>query len=306
MLHCASSVNADTMLSPSSDSRRPEPIPENIGNICKQTNANSLEEFAQNLAKNIFQSSLMQMETLEPEVSQPNQTPKMLAEELATTIIEIALKEVCIPQYTEGLTSDDQKNSNEEAQIGPSVDKSGEEQDLLDKEMGSVRELQTHRNHQSSYPPLYQSGLPAVGSLDYPDAPPTTPLIPELERSRHSFARKLKGGLAKVFLPSPPPPTPKEKEEGDVTSDPQVELMEHLMHSLSTNDLARDHLEAHGAAVEVFAEVLSCDILNWVLSVKKEKQISDESDLQLLAHQLAETIITSSLEKAKCGPISEE
>ncbi|MED6235725.1 hypothetical protein ATANTOWER_032304, partial [Ataeniobius toweri] len=298
----------DSMLTPSSDSRRPEPIPENIGNICQQTNANSLEEFAQNLAKNIFQSSLMQMETLEPEVSQPNQTPNMLAEELASAIIEIALKEVCIPQHTEGLTSDEQKNSKEEAQNGPSVDTSGEEQDLLDIEMGSVRELQTHRNPQSNYPPLYQSGLPAVGSLDYPDAPPTTPLIPELERSRHSFARKLKGGLAKVFLPSPPPPTPKEKEDssGDVISDPRVELMEHLMHSLSTNDLARDHLEAHGAAVEVFAEVLSCDILHWVLSVKKEKQISDESDLHLLAHQLAETIITSSLEKAKCGPISEE
>ncbi|MEQ2219280.1 hypothetical protein XENOCAPTIV_015298 [Xenoophorus captivus] len=289
------------MLTPSSDSRRPEPIPENIGNICQQTNANSLEEFAQNLAKNIFQSSLMQMETLE--VSQPNQTPKMLAEELASAIIEIALKEVCIPQHT-----DEQKNSNEEAQNGPFVDTSGEEQDLLDIEMGSVRELQTHRNPQSNYPPLYQSGLPAVGSLDYPDAPPTTPLIPELERSRHSFARKLKGGLAKVFLPSPPPPTPKEKEDtsGDVISDPRVELMEHLMHSLSTNDLARDHLEAHGAAVEVFAEVLSCDILHWVLSVKKEKQLSDESVLHLLAHQLAETIINSSLEKAKCGPISEE
>uniref|UniRef100_A0A096M1C3 Uncharacterized protein n=1 Tax=Poecilia formosa TaxID=48698 RepID=A0A096M1C3_POEFO len=127
-----------------------------------------LDKFAQNLADNIILSSLEQMEKLEPAELQPIQTPETLAEELASAIVEVALKDVCLPQY-------------------PPSD--------------------------SNHPPLYQSGLPAVGSLDYPDAPPTTPLIPELERSRNSFARKLKGGLAKVFLPSPPPPTPKDKED---------------------------------------------------------------------------------------------
>ncbi|XP_036002170.1 uncharacterized protein si:dkey-171c9.3 [Fundulus heteroclitus] len=291
----------------SSDSKWPEPVGENIANG-SPVDADTLEEFAQYLAENIIQSFLKQMEKLEPELPQPTQTPEMFAEELASAIIEIALGEVCIPKYIEGLTSDAQKNDYEEAENGPAVDTSGEEEDLLDMEMVSARELQTHRNPQSNHPPLYQSGLPAVGSLDYPDAPPTTPLMPELERSRHSFARKLKGGLAKVFLPSPPPPTPKDKEDnsGDVITDPQVELMEHLMHSLSTNDLAGDSLDLQGAAVEGFAEVLSCDILNLVLNVKRKKQISDDSDLHLLAHQLAETIITSSLDKAKCGLISGE
>lgn len=284
-----------------------EPIPENVGKK-SPVNADTLEDFAQNLAEIIIHSSLGKMEKSEPEVAQPTQTPENLAEELTSAIIEIALKEVCIPHYTEGLASDAEKSEYEEDENGQSMDTYGEEEDLLDLEMVSVRELQTQRNPQSNHPPLYQSGLPAVGSLDYPDAPPTTPLVPELERSRNSFARKLKGGLAKVFLPSPPPPTPKDRENnsGDVISDPQVELMEHLMHSLSTNDLTRDSLEAHGVGIKAFAEVLSCDILNLVLGVKHKKQISDESDLHLLAHQLAETIITSSLDKAKCDLISEE
>ncbi|XP_038124538.1 A-kinase anchor protein 11 [Cyprinodon tularosa] len=276
----------------SSDSKCPRP--ENIGQG-SSINANTLEEFAQDLAAIIIQSSLKQMEKLEPEVPQPNQTPEVLAEELVSAIIEIALKEVCIPQYTDGLISSRQEN----------VNTSGEEEDLLEQEMVSVRELQTPKNPESSHPPLYQSGLPAVGSLDYPDAPPTTPLLPELERSRSSFARKLKGGLAKVFLPSPPPPTPKDKEDNSEISDTQVELMEHLMHSLSTNDPSGDRVEAHGTTVDAFAEVLSCDILSWVLSMKNKKQVSDERDLHMLAHQLAETIINSSMDEAKCELISE-
>ncbi|XP_014914377.1 A-kinase anchor protein 11-like [Poecilia latipinna] len=285
----------------STDSKWREPVPETSGKGIPMY-ADILDEFAQNLADNIILSSLEQMEKLEPAELQPIQTPETFAEELASAIVEVALKDVCLPQYP---PSDVEKNDCEEAENGPPA--SGEEEDLLEREMISLRELQTHRNSQSNHPPLYQSGLPAVGSLDYPDAPPTTPLIPELERSRNSFARKLKGGLAKVFLPSPPPPTPKDKEDnsGGVISDPQVELMEHLMHSLSTNDLARDGLQAHGAGVEAFAEVLSCDVLSWVLSVKNKQQGSDESDLHQLAHQLAETIITSSLDKAKCDLLSD-
>ncbi|XP_043952949.1 A-kinase anchor protein 11 isoform X2 [Gambusia affinis] len=291
------------MQSLSADSKWRGPIPKTSGERILMY-ADVLDEFAQNLAESIILSSLEQMEKLEPEVLQPIQTPEILAEELALAIVEVALKDVCLPQYP---PPDVEKNDCEEAENGPPVDASGEEEDLLELEMISLRELQTHRNSQSNHPPLYQSGLPAVGSLDYPDAPPTTPLIPELERSRNSFARKLKGGLANVFLPSPPPPTPKDKEDnsGGEISDAQVELMEHLMHSLSTNDLVRDGLQAHGAGVEAFAEVLSSDVLSWVLNVKNKQQGSDESDLHQLAYQLAETIITSSLDKTKCDLLSD-
>ncbi|XP_055499706.1 uncharacterized protein si:dkey-171c9.3 isoform X1 [Leucoraja erinacea] len=79
-------------------------------------------------------------------------------------------------------------------------------------------------------------GLTKGGSLDYPNAPPPTPLKPQLAGSQRSFTRKLKGGLAKEFLPSPPPPTPKEtinfclSSEG---SEEKAEFMRKLLRSLS-------------------------------------------------------------------------
>uniref|UniRef100_W5NAH9 Uncharacterized protein n=1 Tax=Lepisosteus oculatus TaxID=7918 RepID=W5NAH9_LEPOC len=58
---------------------------------------------------------------------------------------------------------------------------------------------------------LAQMSLHTRSSIDYPDAPPPTPLVPKKAKNRSSFSRKLKGGLAKEFLPSPPPPTPKDQ-----------------------------------------------------------------------------------------------
>lgn len=277
----------------SADSRMPEPSPENLGTDegLKRSflNTEVLEEFAHNMSENIIQSLISQMELLELEGSTSNQDQEILAEELASAVIGIALREVC-----GGQGADDHFE-------GSFVGKSGKDNDLLDARVHPAKECQTSRD---AHPPLSQSGLPLVGSLDYPDAPPTTPLLPELERSRHSFARKLKGGLAQVFLPSPPPPTPKDKEGNSdgATSDHQVDLMEHLMHSLSTDGLARDKFEEgsqHGAGTEAFAEALSCEIIDWVLSNKNRAQTADHTDLDLLAHQLAGTIITSSLHKAK-------
>lgn len=255
-------------------------------------NAEVVEEFAQSMADNLIQSFLR----LEPKVTASGENLEMLAEELASAVMKIALREVWIPGSVE--------NHVEEAKNLSLVDKPGEDEDMADTEMEEVTEIPTYRDAQSYHPPLSQSGLVVVGSLDYPDAPPTTPLIPELERSRHSFARKLKGGLAKVFLPSPPPPTPKDKEDRSncPVSDPQAELMEHLMHSLSSSELGRDGLETgalQGTGAEALAEGLSSDIINWVFNVNKVGQVMDESNLHLLAHQLADAIIASSLDKAQ-------
>ncbi|XP_047457825.1 uncharacterized protein si:dkey-171c9.3 [Mugil cephalus] len=278
------------------DSRMPDPIPENLGTAegLKRSplKVEVLEEFAHNMADNIIHSLISQMDMLELEGSTSNQDQEMLAEELASAVIEIALREVC-----GGQNADDHFE-------GSFAGKSVKEKYSLGTQVDPVKECQTSRDAQFFHPPLSQSGLPLVGSLDYPDAPPTTPLIPELERSRHSFARKLKGGLAQVFLPSPPPPTPKDKEDNldEAASDPQMELMEHLMHSLSTDGLARDKFDGgphHRASTEAFAEALSCDIIDWVLNNKISEQIADHRDLHLLAQELAGTIITSSLDKAK-------
>ncbi|XP_066570944.1 uncharacterized protein LOC136759802 [Amia ocellicauda] len=85
---------------------------------------------------------------------------------------------------------------------------------------------------------LTQTGLPSKGSIDYPDAPPPTPLVPDIGKSRDSFTRKLKGGLAKEFLPSPPPPTPKDHpthspQEAQEHNESKAEFVAKLIRSLS-------------------------------------------------------------------------
>lgn len=231
------------------------------------------------MSKNIIQSFMSQ--TGEPEKERrASRDQEVLAEELASAVVEVALREACRGQNADGHLS--QRSAGVK----------------LDGETDPGKEIQTPKDTSS-----YQSGLPAVGSLDYPNAPPTSPLLPELQRSRSSFARKLKGGLATVFLPSPPPPTPKDKEDGAAAAaDPQVELIEHLMHSLSTDGVARDGFEVrphHGAKLEAFAEALSRDVIGWVLSDGNREQIAANGDLHLLAHRLVETIITSSLHEAR-------
>ncbi|XP_044040679.1 uncharacterized protein si:dkey-171c9.3 isoform X2 [Siniperca chuatsi] len=301
----------------SADLRLPEPTPENVGisEGLKRSHQNNevLEKFAQNMTENIIQSFISQMAMAEPEagcgVSGFNQSQEMLAEELASAVIEVALREVCRGQNVEDHLEGFQSSRSAGVKMDGEqsfMDESESEKHFwgMNTEMDPGKEIQTSKDTQPCYPPLSQSGLPVVGSLDYPDAPPTTPLLPELERSRHSFARKLKGGLAKVFLPSPPPPTPKDEADDSesAVNDPRVKLMEHLMHSLPTDDLASDYFEVgphHGAKMEAFAEALSCDILDWVLRAKNREQVADNSDLHLLAQQLAETIITSSLDEAK-------
>lgn len=183
-----------------------------------------------------------------------------LAEDLASAAVEAALMEVC---GAEG-----------------GLQRSGWERDDL-----------TQIPDESQRCPLSQLGLPTVGSLDYPDAPPTTPLLHELEASRSSFARKLKGGLAKVFLPSPPPPTPKdgEHEHANADLDPQEALMEHLMHSLTTW-APYEEGQHGGAKMEALAEALSSDILDQVLIAHQ---------LPTIAQRLAENILASSLEEAR-------
>ncbi|KAI9546216.1 hypothetical protein NQZ68_028631 [Dissostichus eleginoides] len=264
----------DPMQAVSADLRAPEPTLGDLKGI--SLNIEVLEEFAQNMARNIIQSFVSQME-MEEDCMTSKCIQNQLVEEFASAVVD--LREVWRSQNIED-HQDGSKSSRSTVEMDP--------------------DLQTSR--ETSRPPFPQSGLPIVGSIDYPDAPPTTPLLPELEKNRQSFDRKLKGGLAKVFLPSPPPTTPKFKDSDGDPNDPQVELMEHLMLSLSTDDLERDYLPVgsqRGAKMEAFAEGLSCDIIDWVLSDENEENMADDSDLHVLAHQLAETIITSSLDEAK-------
>ncbi|XP_029932167.1 uncharacterized protein LOC115376608 [Myripristis murdjan] len=306
-----------------------------------------------------------------------NHDQEMLAEELSSAVMEAALREACRGQ-TVNLRGNFQRSSyppssqhvQGEAGVKTERGQAGKPSSLnastrekargtsldMDIDSDGTREtsfsrlssinaassssaFQTSRCTQPCHPPLSQSGLPIMGSLDYPDAPPTTPLLPELIRSRDSFARKLKGGLAKEFLPSPPPPTPQDKENetkvagGHHTAaavDPRVELMEHLMRSLSTEyseeeeevwreELARvvdsygggnDELEPPDMAkMAAYADALSGDIIGWVIThyplmlrarnteliEDDDDDDDDDDDIHLLAHRLAQTILTCSL-----------
>uniref|UniRef100_UPI003AAE6928 uncharacterized protein n=1 Tax=Centroberyx gerrardi TaxID=166262 RepID=UPI003AAE6928 len=333
------------------DQRVPQPGPENAGAPStlesNPLHAGVLHSFAHNMSKNILHSFMNRLEWAEPEVDCGcYHSQETLAEELASAVIEAALREASGAQTAEDFQSSSSRQgrraqkpaflnaSTRETDRGASLDAD------MDTDGKNSSALQTSRGAWPCHLPLSQSGLPVVGSLDYPDAPPTTPLFPELVRSRDSFARKLKGGLAKEFLPSPPPPTPKDKQNGEaataaadecqaVVADPRVEFMEHLMRSLSigyaeggeiawTDDLVRvvdgyrgendDVGPQDRAKMAAYAEALSGEIIDWVtnhyplmLSAKNREQIEDDDDddVHQLAHRLAETIITSTLNEVK-------
>ncbi|XP_074518354.1 uncharacterized protein LOC141784419 [Halichoeres trimaculatus] len=280
----------------SADPTVPEPGQGNLGrpegHMTSHRNNEVLEMFAQIMSENMIQCFLSQMKTVEPEVMSTNQKQEMLAEELASAVVKEALKEAGRSQNK--FRSCNSEGMETEGGEATSSDKPESNFQEMDSEIDMTNKLQTHEAVQPKPP---QTGLPVLGSLDYPDAPPTTPLLPELEKSKYNFAKKLKGGLAKEFLPSPPPPTPKDETDRDNNDDPRAELMEHLMHSLSGEGF--DPEVYHESIMEAFAEGLSHDITHSVIQSTFGEVIPAKWDLHELAQQLAETIITSSLDEAK-------
>lgn len=219
-----------------------------------------VDEFSQNKMESIIEAVVnhLVLKQEESAVLQHHQDQDKLAQELTTAVIEGAFVQI-------NTSWNGQQTSN-----------SGK-MDVAEVCFSSSEQRDTETESQSGQSNLVQSGLPPMGSLDYPDAPPTTPLVIDLERGRDSFARKLKWGLAKVFLPSPPPPTPMDGqcEPASVLNDPQGALMEHLTRSLPRNDsvgldfVDRGHFEED---VEVFAEVLSSSIIKSSIPTFKAKE----------------------------------
>lgn len=240
----------------------------------------TVEKIAQDMVDNIIEAFIHEMET---EMDHDQQT---FAGDLASAVIEVALGEVC---------KSEEDGFHDWRSDGLKINESGRENDDSDSD------AELDLDNESSHPALAQSGLPVFRSLDCPDTPPTTPFLPELQRSRHSFARKLKGGLAKEFLPSPPPSTPQDREAaGD--NDPHVAFLEHLIHSLSAGEISRGCFKVdpqRGSGINTFAESLSCDIMDWVSRAKSSSQSANNSEIHLLAKQLAEDIVASSLGEAQ-------
>nr|XP_015206927.1 PREDICTED: uncharacterized protein LOC107077868 [Lepisosteus oculatus] len=150
---------------------------------------------------------------------------------------------------------------------------------------------------------LAQMSLHTRSSIDYPDAPPPTPLVPKKAKNRSSFSRKLKGGLAKEFLPSPPPPTPKDQacspQEDPDMADKKAEFVDRLIRSLSLECSQREQEKEENTsglalpgdqspateriledkrALLNYAAQLSLKIINWGYnSLADLKQLSSES-----------------------------
>ncbi|XDV18615.1 hypothetical protein PO909_024270 [Leuciscus waleckii] len=152
----------------------------------------------------------------------------------------------------------------------------------------------------------------SLGSLDYPDAPPSTPLLPEMMRSRASFTRKLKGGLAKEFLPSPPPPTPKDHMQPlleNQMTDTSADFMVRLIRSLSLECCRNGGLEEvkdreaddGGLQNDIprladYAAQISADILHSLTTNEiKVKEEGCVKRMLAISDRLASEIVTTSL-----------
>lgn len=242
-----------------------EPAPQLSGGL-----RDVLDKFANTMTENIIGSiaTALAARGREAGVSGTAQPWEALAEDLASAVVEVALMEVSGGERGQGVF----QRSGWEMDDVPNAQVSQSRRISTSPDLDPSNKTQILDDSQHSH--LSQLGLPTVGSLDYPDAPPTTPLFHELETSRSSFARKLKGGLAKVFLPSPPPPTPKDGEHDRTGThlDPQVELMEHLMHSLTTWSPYEERPHG-GAKMEALAESLSCDIIDQVLRPGEQRPV---------------------------------
>ncbi|KAK1797227.1 hypothetical protein P4O66_008604, partial [Electrophorus voltai] len=166
------------------------------------------------------------------------------------------------------------------------------------------------------YHPL--NGMASMGSLDYPDAPPSTPLLPGMMRSRDSFTRKLKGGLAKEFMPSPPPPTPKDQQAESLLEDKMAEtatnnseFVVRLMRSLTVacaqcGDLDEEEqgirdegrFQTGISMLSDYAARLSADIIHCITTTQPCVNIKEGTpirDVHFLADHLAEEILLMSI-----------
>lgn len=280
----------------------------------------SIHHFAQMTAKIILDSAVMRRATPSTEhgvdyhPDNPEETVtmrrnhmEMLAEEVTLQACCKALEEIvghCV------LTSDDpSKDKHNKVMEGVFVPCSSGytgDEDTSDMETDTKMEEYNHKFSTSPYATSLKS-MVSLGSIEYPDAPPSTPLIPEMMKSRDSFSRKLKGGLAKEFLPSPPPPTPKDQMlpllENQTTDTPtdKSDFMMRLMRSLSLECVKQGGQEEQTAAEVIdgglqndiprlfdYASQLSADILHFITT-------DDIDGNKLVAKQLADEIVKTSL-----------
>ncbi|KAI5625883.1 hypothetical protein C0J50_14634 [Silurus asotus] len=241
--------------------------------------------------------------------------PVKLANRLAAEIYCSALEDLAKHGCSSGGTSDDLANLEMNTEIHSESASYHYHHSMqhCDQE-GPAMEIDHIYHRRSITNPTTLDDMSQQVSLDYPDAPPSTPLLPEMMKSRASFTRKLKGGLAMEFLPSTPPPTPKDQQshlEDKITDSTEykTEFMVRLMRSLSLA-CSLPGEEGNGTENKIrfqseisdYAAQLSADIIQCITAAQADSNRNIETpirDMQVLADQLAEKIIMTAIVKSK-------
>lgn len=267
-------------------------------------NREPIQRFAEMTAQTIIDSTL-RLRDPSKSVKVRQDEVEMLAEELTLQVCCKALEEMERHHYSDDPSS---KNIYDGVMVAtyentPVLCSTGCHKNTSEMEIDCKME-----EYDDAYTVAYATSLKSMtsfGSIEYPDAPPSTPLLPEMIRSRASFTRKLKGGLAKEFLPSPPPPTPKDHMQPlmeNQTTDTPADFVVRLMRSLSlecyqNGGQEKEYTEpedGQNSMLTDYAAQLSADILNFITT----NEVKDEDYLKCvmeIADQLAGEIVSGYL-----------
>ncbi len=279
--------------------------------VTLEQNLEPIQHFAQMTAKTIIDSAIRIRDPRES-IKLRGDDVEMLAEELTLQVCCKALEEMERHHYSADPSSksvDDKEGTYGNASA---LCSSGYNCDKNTSEMETDNKMEEYEDTSTTVYATSLKSMGSLGSIEYPDAPPSTPLLPEMIKSRASFTRKLKGGLAKEFLPSPPPPTPKDHMQpltGNQMTDASSDFMVRLMRSLSLECCRNGGLEEDqngevddgGLQNDVpsltdYAAQISADILHFITT--NEIKVKDEGCVQsmwAIADQLASEIVTTSL-----------
>ncbi|XP_042582754.1 uncharacterized protein LOC122137820 [Cyprinus carpio] len=279
--------------------------------VTLEQNLEPIQQFAQMTAKTIIDSAIRIRDPRES-IKLRGDDVEMLAEELTLQVCCKALEEMERRHYSDDPSSksvDDKEGTYGNASA---LCSSGYNCDKNTSEMETDNKMEEYDDTSATVYATSLKSMASLGSIEYPDAPPSTPLLPEMIRSRASFTRKLKGGLAKEFLPSPPPPTPKDHMQPLIENqmtDASADFMVRLMRSLSleccqNGGLEEDEngevddsgLQNDVARLTDYAAQISADIIHFI--TRNEIKVKDEDCVQsmwAIADQLASEIVTTSL-----------
>ncbi|KTG43358.1 hypothetical protein cypCar_00004567 [Cyprinus carpio] len=282
--------------------------------VTLEQNLEPIQHFAQTTAKAIIDSAV-RIRNPRESVKVREDDVEMLAEELTLQVCCKALEEMERHYHCDDPSSKstDDKGVVEGTYGNASVlCSSGYNCDKKTTEMETDNKMEEYDDTSTTVYANSLKSMANLGSIEYPDAPPSTPLLPEMIRSRASFTRKLKGGLAKEFLPSTPPPTPKDHMQPVMENhmtDTSADFIVRLMRSLSLECCQNEGLEESedgevndgGLQNDVprltdYAAHISADILHFITT--NEIKVKDEGyvkSMLAIADQLASEIVTASL-----------